>query len=50
MRGRSNLSSRRLALSVSTSSTLNDFINKKLGVKKVDLTTNKYKENENTTN
>lgn len=34
MRGRSNLSSRRLALSVSTSSTLNDFINKKLGVKK----------------
>lgn len=35
MRGRSNSSSRRLALTIGTSSTLNDFINKKLGVKKM---------------
>lgn len=41
MRGRSNLSSRRLALSVSTSSTLNDFINKKLGVKKYENNSSK---------
>jgi len=45
MKGRSNSSSRRLALTISTSSTMNDFINKKLG-----LTINKDKENENTTN
>ena len=50
MKGRSNSSSRRLALTISTSSTMNDFISKKLGVNKADLTTNKYKENENTTN
>ena len=36
MRGRSNSSSRRLALTISTSSTMNDFINKKLGVKKME--------------
>ena len=45
MKGRSNSSSRRLALTISTSSTMNDFINKKLG-----LTINKDKKNENTTN
>ena len=50
MKGRSNSSSRRLALTISTSSTMNDFINKKLGVKKIDITINKDKENENTTN
>ncbi|QMP85830.1 hypothetical protein elemo103D_phanotate44 [Flavobacterium phage vB_FspP_elemoE_10-3D] len=34
MKGRSNSSSRRLSLTISTSSTMNDFINKKLGVTK----------------
>ncbi|QMP87636.1 hypothetical protein elemo159A_phanotate58 [Flavobacterium phage vB_FspP_elemoC_15-9A] len=33
MKGRSNSSSRRLSLTISTSSTMNDFINKKLGKK-----------------
>ena len=41
MRGRSNSSSRRLALTIKTSGTLNDFINKKLGNKNENDTSKK---------